>query len=105
MDAPDHFIAAALMHQTQPKHGSGDISKFITALQNGSTEDAKNKLKLLLRGKIGNYKLIFDNFVKEVPEEFKISKKKIYALWFHFVRKEKTMETADFIELFPEKDD
>jgi hypothetical protein len=103
--APDVFIAAAMLHQNKPKIGAGDVSNFIKALQNGSVDDAKKKLKLLIDGRLGEHKLIFDKFKAEPPAEFKIAKKKIYGLWLNFVRKERTMTTEDFLELFPHRCD
>jgi len=101
VQANNQFVAAAVLHSAEPKHGNGDVTVFIKQLMAGNVEDAKNKLRLLTQGQIADYRLFFDKFKSEVPVEFRIAKKMINKLWFHFVRKEKTLTTADFIELFP----
>jgi hypothetical protein len=54
---------------------------MLKELSENNVENAKEKLELLVTGKISNVKIIMDKEKKENPNRFKIKSGKVYLLW------------------------
>lgn len=54
MKAPNFYISAAAMKQSNFSIGRGDLKEVVKQLTDGPCHDAANKLRILVRGKIGD---------------------------------------------------
>ena len=103
IEAPDIYLAATIMIQSNFSEGKGDLTRIIKTIIANPTSCPSliEKLKILKSGKFKGHNLFADKF-KEYPKTIKIGKHYQFILWFNLVRKREILTNEEFIELIPE---
>lgn len=102
IEAPDAYIAAAVLLKANMFMGRGDRSAMIEIVLSSnpsSISDLYHKLKMVTATTFCDSKIFQDN--RQEDYQMKFSKKTAYQLWLHCCRKNQVLTCEQMVELCP----